>query len=71
MRRVMVVSKPLCVYCKKPLVAIGSARRGGAPHGDWNERKLHKRCFKKLHPPWSRGRAAGKHKRAGKKRRWK
>ena len=66
----MVGSKPLCVYCKQPLVAIGAARRGGAAHRDWGGSQFHKQCFKKLHPPKPRktgGRAVGKRKWAGKK----
>ena len=40
----------LCKLCGKPLVAIGSARVGGAKHRDWPKRAFHKACFKKIAP---------------------
>jgi len=36
-----------CVYCAKPLVAIGDARANGAKHSDWDGRVLHKQCWEK------------------------
>ena len=38
----------LCVDCLKPLVAIGEGRKNGKSHPDWEERQLHKHCFRKL-----------------------
>lgn len=35
----------LCLHCNKPLVAIGTNRKNGAPHGDWDTRKYHKKCW--------------------------
>jgi len=35
-----------CEICKKPLVAIGSKRKNGANHKDWDTRKMHKQCYK-------------------------
>eukprot|EP00966_Prymnesium_polylepis_P309812 7158201-Prymnesium_polylepis.1 len=42
---------PNCRLCGNPLVAIGTSRRGGAPHRDWKLRVYHKQCWKKLAPP--------------------
>lgn len=42
---------PDCKLCGRPLVAIGTARVGGAKHRDWKRRPYHKACFKKLTPP--------------------
>lgn len=36
----------LCKLCNKKLVLIGSKRKGGAAHADWNTRKYHKKCWK-------------------------
>lgn len=39
----------VCQYCKKTLVSIGRARKGGKrTHNDWNDRKYHKKCFIKI-----------------------
>ena len=38
--------KNLCTYCKKPLVAFGNARVKGKSHNDWDDRTLHKKCWK-------------------------
>lgn len=35
-----------CLRCKRKLVPIGSARKNGANHKDWNTRKYHKGCYK-------------------------
>ena len=35
-----------CEICKKPLVPIGSKRKNGANHKDWDTRKMHKQCYK-------------------------
>ena len=41
----------LCISCKKPLVAIGHARKNGVQHhGDWSSRLYHKNCLKNLEP---------------------
>jgi len=37
-----------CWWCGGRLVAIGSARKNGAWHDDWDARRLHKRCFTEL-----------------------
>jgi hypothetical protein len=40
--------KRLCLACGKPLVPVGSARVGGAPHDDWDDRPYHKTCLRDL-----------------------
>ena len=36
-----------CVWCNKPLVAIGRRRKNGKQtHDDWLKRPFHKQCFK-------------------------
>jgi len=40
--------KNKCLYCGKPIVAIGTSRENGAFHNDWKGRKYHKKCFKEL-----------------------
>jgi hypothetical protein len=35
-----------CTWCGKSLVAIGNYRKNGKPHNDWQDRKLHKKCWK-------------------------
>lgn len=42
-------SKPKCQYCNSKLVPIGTSRRNGKGHDDWDTRSLHKKCFKKIH----------------------
>ena len=45
----------ICVYCKKKLVPIGSARRKGASFDDWEKRDCHKKCAKEHNladPKW-------------------
>ena len=37
-----------CKLCGKVLVPIGRARKHGKAHADWNTRKYHKKCWKKL-----------------------
>ena len=36
------------LYCGNRLVPIGSSRSNGNEHNDWNNRKLHKKCYKIL-----------------------
>jgi len=40
--------KKKCELCKKTLVPIGGSRANGAQHKDWEKRKYHKSCFKKI-----------------------
>ena len=36
----------VCVYCEKPLVAIGINRLNGkTTYSDWQNRKYHKKCY--------------------------
>ena len=35
-----------CEHCKRNLVPIGSGRRNGAGHDDWDDRRFHKQCYK-------------------------
>lgn len=37
-----------CQYCYKKLRPIGSARKNGANHDDWEDRKYHKKCNKDI-----------------------
>ena len=37
---------PNCEKCGKPLRAIGTARKNGKNHPDWDSRNLHKKCWK-------------------------
>ena len=37
---------PNCEKCGKPLRAIGTARKNGKNHADWDSRNLHKKCWK-------------------------
>lgn len=37
-----------CQECFKWKQPIGSSRRGGKEHDDWDSRKYHKSCFKKI-----------------------
>jgi len=46
--RAFVDESKLCWRCCKKLVPIGDARANGKNHGDWDSRKLHKRCWKEL-----------------------
>jgi hypothetical protein len=34
-----------CRYCKKVLVVIGTSRKNGKSHPDWEKRSLHKKCY--------------------------
>jgi hypothetical protein len=36
----------LCLYCKKPLVPFGNRRRNGGNVKDWDDRKVHRKCFR-------------------------
>ena len=38
----------LCLECFRPLVPIGTSRRNGAWHDDWNTRRFHKRCWSQI-----------------------
>lgn len=37
-----------CLACRKSLQPIGSARKNGKAHDDWDDRKYHKMCYKDL-----------------------
>lgn len=37
-----------CSKCGKKLVPIGTSRKNGASHNDWDSRKLHKKCWLEL-----------------------
>ena len=34
-----------CIWCDKPLCAIGHRRLNGANHKDWHQRSCHKHCW--------------------------
>ncbi len=36
----------LCEKCGKPIKKIGTARKNGKDHDDWDTRTLHKKCWK-------------------------
>ena len=38
----------LCLWCFRHLVPIGNAREKGRGHDDWDERFLHKKCWRGL-----------------------
>jgi hypothetical protein len=38
----------LCWHCAGKLKPVGSSRKNGAAHDDWNDRYLHKRCWLEL-----------------------
>ena len=38
----------LCLECFRPLVPVGSSRRNGAWHNDWDGRRFHKRCWSQI-----------------------
>lgn len=40
--------KTKCWHCDCNLVAVGTSRSNGADHDDWEERYLHKSCWKFL-----------------------
>ena len=40
----------LCALCGGPLVAIGTARKNGKRHRDWQSRQYHKQCWAKVAP---------------------
>jgi hypothetical protein len=35
----------LCLRCHRKLVPIGTSRINGAAHEDWEERRMHKKCW--------------------------
>lgn len=37
-----------CLHCGGRIQPIGNARANGRPHDDWDERKMHKRCWMEL-----------------------
>ncbi len=37
-----------CYMCYKKLVPIGNSRKNGKSHNDWEDRKLHKKCWLSL-----------------------
>ena len=37
-----------CLSCGGKIVPIGSSRRNGAGHNDWDGRHLHKRCWRQI-----------------------
>ncbi len=37
---------PNCLKCHKPLKSIGTSRKNGKPHADWDTREYHKCCWK-------------------------
>ncbi len=37
-----------CFKCYKKIVPIGNSRKNGKSHNDWEDRKLHKKCWKSL-----------------------
>ncbi len=37
-----------CWHCGGKLVPVGSSRNNGAAHDDWDERYLHKKCWREL-----------------------
>ncbi len=41
-------SQSYCQLCFKKKQPIGSSRVNGAPHDDWESRKYHKKCWKKI-----------------------
>ena len=34
-----------CIWCKKPIQPIGTARSNGHKHNDWLSRDSHKKCW--------------------------
>lgn len=42
-------ARGICRACFKPLVPIGSSRRNGKFHDDWEGRTLHKQCWAQMH----------------------
>ena len=39
----------VCQHCQKPLRMIGVQRKNGKElYKDWNSRKWHKKCYKKI-----------------------
>ncbi len=40
--------KTRCWHCEGDMVAVGTSRCNGADHADWEERFLHKKCWKVL-----------------------
>ena len=39
---------PNCQECGRPLKSIGTARKNGKSHPDWETREYHKSCWKEL-----------------------
>ncbi len=46
--RAWISQQKLCLHCGKRMPSVGSARRNGAGHDDWEDRKLHKSCWRNL-----------------------
>ena len=46
--RQIINERKLCIKCLRKLVPIGHARDNGKNHNDWNDRQLHKKCFKEI-----------------------
>jgi hypothetical protein len=42
-----IVKSKNCTICDLPLVPIGSSRKNGKNHNDWDIRSSHKNCFLK------------------------
>jgi hypothetical protein len=39
------MTRPQCIECYGTLVAVGTTRKNGKKHADWDERRLHKKCY--------------------------
>jgi len=39
---------PNCLKCGTPLKAIGTSRKNGKLHRDWDTREYHKKCYKDI-----------------------
>jgi hypothetical protein len=48
MAKIAALSKKQCRLCKRPMPAVGYARKNGAAHRDWSGRKYHKQCYKNM-----------------------
>lgn len=46
--RRMMDKKRKCTHCNKTLVPIGKSRVGSKKKSDWMDRKMHKKCWKKV-----------------------
>ena len=47
------MTKQKCKLCNKPLVAIGSSRKNGVFHKDWDSRQYHKGCLRHVPPTFT------------------